>query len=117
MKFTPEKKTIKTMFSSYPMMSIPNFQREYSWDKYYYNTFFIDILEGIKQEDKKLINTDYFIGTMVFSGSEKKDESIEVIDGQQRLTVITILLSVLTNKFKNIKEEDLAEATFKYDKL
>ncbi|VDY70817.1 DUF262 domain-containing HNH endonuclease family protein [Streptococcus sanguinis] len=116
MKFTPEKKTIKTMFSSYPMMSIPNFQREYSWDKYYYNTFFIDILEGIKQEDKKLINTDYFIGTMVFSGSEKKDESIEVIDGQQRLTVITILLSVLTNKFKNIKEEDLAEATFKYIK-
>lgn len=116
MKFTPENKTIKTMFRSYPMMSIPNFQREYSWDKYYYNTFFIDILEGIKQEDKKLINTDYFIGTMVFSGSEKKDESIEVIDGQQRLTVITILLSVLTNKFKNIKEEDLAEATFEYIK-
>lgn len=104
------------MFRSYPMMSIPNFQREYSWDKYYYNTFFIDILEGIKQEDKKLINTDYFIGTMVFSGSEKKDESIEVIDGQQRLTVITILLSVLTNKFKNIKEEDLSEATFEYVK-
>ena len=116
MKFTPENKTIKTMFRSYPMMSIPNFQREYSWDKYYYNTFFIDILEGIKQEDKKLINTDYFIGTMVFSGSEKKDESIEVIDGQQRLTVITILLSVLTNKFKNIKEEDLSEATFEYVK-
>lgn len=116
MKFTPENKTIKTMFRSYPMMSIPNFQREYSWDKYYYNTFFIDILEGIKQEDKKLINTDYFIGTMVFSGSEKKDESIEVIDGQQRLTVITILLSVLTNKFKNIKEEDLAKATFEYIK-
>lgn len=32
MKFTPENKTIKTMFRSYPMMSIPNFQREYSWD-------------------------------------------------------------------------------------
>lgn len=115
MKFTPENETIKSMFRSYPMMSIPNFQREYSWEEYYYNTFFIDILEGIKQEDKKLINTDYFIGTMVFSGS-KKDESIEVIDGQQRLTVITILLSVLTNKFKNIKEEDLAKATFEYIK-
>lgn len=116
MKFTPENKMIKTVFRSYPMMSIPNFQREYSWDKYYYNVFFIDILEGIRQEDKKLINTDYFIGTMVFSGSEKKDESIEVIDGQQRLTVITILLSVLTNKFKIIKEEDLAKATFEYIK-
>lgn len=116
MKFTPENKTIKTMFHSYPMMSIPNFQREYSWDKYYYNIFFRDILKGIKQEDKKLINTDYFIGTMVFSGSEKKDASIEVIDGQQRLTVITILLSVLTNKFKNINEEGLVNATFEYIK-
>ena len=30
------------------------------------------------------------------------DVSIEVIDGQQRLTVITILLSVLTNKFREL---------------
>ena len=100
MKFTPENKIIKTMFRSYPMMSIPNFQREYSWDKYYYNTFFIDILEGIKQEDKKLINTDYFIGTMVFSGSEKKDESIEVIDGQQRMTTLTLLFLAIYFKLK-----------------
>lgn len=116
MKFTPENKTIKTMFRSYPIMSIPNFQREYSWDKYYYNVFFNDILGGIIQKKEELSNTDYFIGTMVFSGSEKKDGSIEVIDGQQRLTVITILLSVLTNKFKSINEEDLANATFEYIK-
>lgn len=116
MKFTPENRTIKSMFRSYPVMRIPNFQREYNWDKYYYNLFFIDILENIEQKETELINTDYFIGTMVFSGSEIKDESIEVIDGQQRLTVITILLSVLTNKFKNINEEDLASATFGYIK-
>ena len=116
MKFTPENKTIKTMFRSYPIMSIPSFQREYSWDKYYYNVFFMDIIDGLKREDDKLKNTDYFIGTMVFSGSEKNDESIEVIDGQQRLTVITIMLSVLTNKFKNINEKNLANATFEYIK-
>ena len=116
MKFTPENKTIKTMFRSYPIMSIPNFQREYSWDKYYYKQFFEDIIEGIEQKDGKLSITDYFVGTMVFSGSEKNDVSIEVIDGQQRLTVITILLSVLTNKFKNINEKELASATFNYIK-
>ena len=73
MKFTPENKTIKTMFRSYPIMSIPNFQREYSWDKYYYKQFFEDIIEGIEQKDGKLSITDYFVGTMVFSGSEKND--------------------------------------------
>ena len=76
----------------------------------------MDLIEGIKQENGKLINTDYFIGTMVFSGSLKSDECIEVIDGQQRLTVITILLSVITDKLKKINEEDLAEATFQYIK-
>ena len=116
MKFSPENKIIKAMFLSYPIMSIPNFQREYSWDEYYYRQFFMDLIEGIKQENGKLINTDYFIGTMVFSGSLKSDECIEVIDGQQRLTVITILLSVITDKLKKINEEDLAEATFKYIK-
>lgn len=116
MKFNPENKIIKAMFLSYPIMSIPNFQREYSWDEYYYRQFFMDLIEGIKQENGKLINTDYFIGTMVFSGSLKSDECIEVIDGQQRLTVITILLSVITDKLKKIKEDDLAEATFKYIK-
>ena len=28
MKFSPENKIIKAMFLSYPIMSIPNFQRE-----------------------------------------------------------------------------------------
>lgn len=116
MKFTPENKSIKTMFKSYPIISIPNFQREYSWERYYYSVFFQDIMKGLKLEDGKLINTDYFIGTMVFSGSEKKDKTIEVIDGQQRLTVITILLSVISSKFKDINKNELAEATFEYIK-
>lgn len=58
MKFSPENKIIKAMFLSYPIMSIPNFQREYSWDEYYYRQFFMDLIEGIKQENGKLINKD-----------------------------------------------------------
>ena len=33
MNFTPEQKNVKQMFSSYPIMKIPNFQRDYSWEK------------------------------------------------------------------------------------
>lgn len=113
--FNPDNRTIKSMFKSYPVMQVPNFQRDYTWEKPYYSVFFKDIINGLIIENTTIKNSEYFIGTMVFSGSEK-DEHIEIIDGQQRLTVITILLSVITSKFKDINEHALAEATFEYIK-
>ena len=115
MNFSPEQKNIKQMFSSYPIMKIPNFQRDYSWEKKYYGTFLNDILKGLSINNEKIDNSDYFIGTMVFSG-KLTDQYIDVIDGQQRLTVITIILSVLASKFKSINDDGLAKATFKYVK-
>lgn len=116
MKFIPENKTIKTILSSYPIIRIPNFQRDYSWDRHYYDMFFRDIVKGVTRVDGILRASEYFIGTMVFSGSINSDYSIDVIDGQQRLTVITILLSAITDKFLELKENKLADATFKYIK-
>lgn len=115
MKFIPDPKNVKQMLSSYPMMRIPNFQRDYSWEKKYYSTFFNDILKGLCINNNKINNSDYFIGTMVFAGG-LTDEYLDVIDGQQRLTVITIILSVIASKFKAIDEEGLANVTFKYVK-
>lgn len=115
MNFSPENKTIKSMLKSYPIMRIPNFQRDYTWEKSNYSVFLKDILDGLNEENSEITNSDYFIGTMVFSGSEK-NEFIEIIDGQQRLTVITILLSVIASKFKGIEENALAKATFEYVK-
>lgn len=115
MNFTPEPKNIKQMFSSYPIMKIPNFQRDYSWEKKYYGAFLNDILKGLSIKKGKIYTSEYFIGTMVFSG-KLTDEYIDVIDGQQRLTVITIILSVLASKFKSINDNGLEKATFKYVK-
>lgn len=77
--------------------------------------FFNDILKGLSINNEKIYNSDYFIGTMVFSG-KLTDAYIDVIDGQQRLTVITIILSVLASKFKSINDDGLAKATFRYVK-
>lgn len=116
MKFVPDSTFIRTILMSYPIMKIPNFQRDYSWEKKYYSAFLDDILNELNIEDGKLVNTEYFIGTMVFS-KQKGKNYLEVIDGQQRLTVITILLSVISSKFKYIiKNDGLSNATFKYIK-
>ena len=44
----------------------------------------------------------------------KPDRPIEVVDGQQRLTTITILFSALSDKFKEIGKETLSKELFKY---
>lgn len=116
MDFTPDSTNVKTMFNSYPSLVVPNFQRDYCWDRDNYSLFLKDILNCLYIDNNELKTKDYFIGTMVFSGSKDDDEFLDVIDGQQRLTVITILISVIVDKFKKINKEKLVDSTFKYIK-
>ena len=115
MNFTPNDMTVKNLFRTFPQFNIPVFQRDYSWDKQYYSKFIDDILKGISFNDEELKLSKYFIGTMVFSG-ESGDPIVDVVDGQQRLTVITILLSVISEQLIRIGEDGLGNATFKYVK-
>ena len=80
---------------------IPDYQREYDWDTEEINEFFEDINEIGKDES-------YFIGHMVFEG-EFNGEKFIVIDGQQRITTITIMLCVIRDIFYDKKENDLAD--------
>lgn len=104
------------MLISQKQFVIPRFQREYSWDKKNYQEFLDDMLGGIIVKEGELINSPYFLGTMLFVGNyiEGNEQEILVVDGQQRLTTITILFSVISRKFKEIGENDLSNAVFKY---
>lgn len=115
MNFTPNNMEVRTLFRTIPQFNIPVFQRDYSWDKQYYSKFIEDIIGALSVDNGVLKDNPYFIGTMVFTNTN--DEKIkDVVDGQQRLTVITILFSVIADKFSLIDENDLADATFKYIK-
>jgi len=70
---------------------IPDYQREYDWDE----SEIEELLEDL--EDVKP-NESYFIGHMVFEGKFTGNE-FKVIDGQQRITTITIFLSVIRDLF------------------
>lgn len=115
MKFIPEDIDVRRLLNSYPRFVIPPFQRDYSWDKNFYKKFIDDLITNIKNDSSVLNIDDYFIGTMVFTG-QLTDNTLDVVDGQQRLTVITILLSAISQKFKEISEDSLVSATFNYIK-
>ena len=116
MNFKPDEKNIRSLLKSGCQFVIPRFQREYSWERKNYEEFFFDMMNNLEVLNGKICDDQYFLGTMLFVGNfaEKPDKPIEVIDGQQRLTTITILFSVLSDRFREIKEDTLSRQLFNY---
>jgi uncharacterized protein with ParB-like and HNH nuclease domain len=83
---------------------IPRFQREYSWEPDHVAAFWSDVIENLTEA--------YFIGAMVVYKVERS--TLAVVDGQQRLTTITILLCAIREAFKNINRDDLADGLQAY---
>jgi uncharacterized protein with ParB-like and HNH nuclease domain len=98
MKIESTDQDLRTMLSS-AYYKIPRFQRPYSWDNENVQEFWEDVVQDNP--------TDYFIGSMVVYKDGKQRYGI--VDGQQRLTTITILLSVLRDKLAEVGLKDLAE--------
>jgi uncharacterized protein with ParB-like and HNH nuclease domain len=116
MDIKPYDKTIRELFLSGRQFVIPRFQREYSWEKKNYQEFFNDMINNLAIENAHISSSQYFLGTMLFIGNFAKgtEQEIQVVDGQQRLTTITILFSALSDVFLAATEKTLSEQIFKY---
>ena len=116
MKFHPEDKKIKDIFGSSNIYRIPNFQRDYSWETENFNDFLNDLLGASNARFNKDSHTleinsieeleDYFFGTFLVVGdySNSKDPLI-VVDGQQRLTTMTLFLAAIRSIIEEVKKE------------
>lgn len=82
------------IFSSDFDYSIPSYQRPYAWTVDQASELFDDLYDFFLREPEDT----YFLGSIVLIKEESKPAA-EVIDGQQRLTTLTILLSALTQQF------------------
>lgn len=103
MKIEANDKEIQDIFSL-GYFNIPRFQRPYSWNTEEVESFWDDIILE-KTEN-------YFIGSMVVYQTKKP--YFGIVDGQQRLTTITLILSAIRNAFLKVGEENLAKGVHKY---
>ena len=113
MNLSAYTRTIKDILTLNRKYVIPRFQREYSWEKTEHDMFWDDILTQIKIVNHELKTSDYFIGAVVLVGDDSKDIEFQVVDGQQRLTTITIIFSVLTQILKDI-DTPLSQSCYSY---
>ncbi len=100
------KKTLFDVFNGSRLLEIPFFQRSYVWGEDEWERLFDDVV-NICQNKK-----EYFMGSLILkqklTGDGKRKEDIWiVIDGQQRLTTLSILLKVLC--LKKDKQEKFDE--------
>ncbi len=108
---------ISDIFTSKFEYHIPSYQRPYAWEKEQAETLFDDLLDFYRNQPK---DDNYFLGSIVLikEDDDNKPKS-DVIDGQQRLTSLTILLSVIASLIKDVKtrseiEEKISEPGKKF---
>jgi len=92
--------TIRHLLSAGSEYMIPIYQRNYAWGADEIKQLIQDVIDYATLEDGK---KHYYIGTLVVSKIDEK-APYETIDGQQRLTT----LSILTAALRNITEVDLS---------
>jgi len=98
MQFT--QSTILGFFdSSQKSYEIPVYQRAYSWDKKNWTIFLEDLFEQMEGDN------NYFYGNILLE-TIKKNRNYEIIDGQQRITTLTIFMRSLINILKTRENED-----------
>jgi hypothetical protein len=99
MQFT--QTTILGFFdSSQKSYEIPVYQRAYSWTKPNWTTFLEDLLEQLEGDNS------YFYGNILLE-TIKKNRKYEIIDGQQRITTLTIFIRSLLNILESRSDEEI----------
>ncbi|ALF54657.1 hypothetical protein ACX27_20385 [Nostoc piscinale CENA21] len=85
---------IHKVFSDDFIFTIPLYQRPYAWTTEQAGELFEDLISALGDGDEKIDDINpYFLGSIVLIKGDTTDA--KVIDGQQRLTTITLLLAAL----------------------
>ena len=74
---------------------IPKYQRAYTWSQYHWKALYDDLIENGKE---------YFIGSIICINTADDAvgcQCLEVVDGQQRLTTLTLFMAAIYNKLKH----------------
>jgi uncharacterized protein with ParB-like and HNH nuclease domain len=86
-----EMKTFENLLDL--LIVIPDFQRSYVWKEINLKKLINDFEEFLSSN-----KDEYYMGTILLFRNDKK---YEIIDGQQRITTLTILYNIIFSQFPN----------------
>ncbi|GAA6618769.1 DUF262 domain-containing protein [Scytonema sp. NUACC26] len=108
MKMEPAYTSVGKIFEYRPMFFIPKYQRAYAWEAESVDDFIKD-LKNCFERRKSHIPINHFFGGVLcvrypVAGAVNQHE-YEIIDGQQRMSTFTLLMSCLIKIYKELLEE------------
>lgn len=103
------EKPILDIFCDKYLFRIPSYQRPYAWTTEQVSELFDDIKTACEGSSSVADLSPYFLGSIVLIKDPQRPEA-DVVDGQQRLTTMTILMSVL----RDLSDDKIASAIHSY---
>lgn len=98
------------------MLKVPSFQRSYAWEEKHVNDLIADINTSMQSNAE-----EYFLGSLVLSEPDDKNERFDIIDGQQRLATISMLISsirdCLRDELNDSETSQSIESDFLFKKI
>jgi len=101
-RLASEDLSVEELLSGRFTFTIPPFQRDLTWTRSEAGQLVDDIASALDDVERTGRATPYFLGTMLFVAGDdeggrhrRQPRVVEVVDGQQRLTTLTILFAVL----------------------
>ncbi|WP_372755277.1 DUF262 domain-containing protein [Labilibaculum sp.] len=89
-----EEKDLSSIFADNHIYEIPKYQRPYSWNEDNVSELINDVADAFESN-----LTEYFIGSIITI--EKGKKIYDIVDGQQRLTTLTLIFAALRNLIVN----------------
>lgn len=77
-------------------LKVPIHQRPFSWQEDHVDALLNDIKSNFNEEE-------YFLGTLVLTGNDSQNE---IVDGQQRITTVSLIYACIRDFFTNEKDSD-----------
>lgn len=102
-----EKPILDILCDKY-LFQIPSYQRPYAWTTEQVSELLNDIVTACGETGEVADASPYFLGSIVLIKDPQRPDA-DVVDGQQRLTTLTILLSVLRDLSEQSFADDIDE--------
>lgn len=112
-RYSAEKRTLGEVLSlTSPAISVPEWQRNFSWDTPQVEIFLEDILGfGAQYPGENIRDQEYFLGSIVMV---ETPDGYVLLDGQQRIATTTILLSVIRDYLAEYRQDAAVRVAQKY---
>lgn len=110
--FNPENRTFRDLLGNGRTYRVPRFQRDYSWGEVEWAELWSDICNTLPANGEP----DHYMGYLLLQTDNEQDY-YEVIDGQQRLTTISLIVLAAMRLLKKLADDGEQTAEQRLDQL